>query len=64
VAGIDDVSEVRSKVELTDWEADNSSVEVAVVVRMEDVGVVEVVVELVSGGVGEEAMVVEVDVLI
>ncbi|KAH9288778.1 hypothetical protein KI387_032895, partial [Taxus chinensis] len=47
VAGIDDVSEV----ELTDWEADDSAVEVVSAVGMEDVCVVEVVVVLVRGGV-------------
>ncbi|KAH9294893.1 hypothetical protein KI387_038481, partial [Taxus chinensis] len=56
VVGMDDVSKIGSKVGLKNWEADGFS--------MEEVCVVEVVVELVSGGVGEEVVVVEVDALI
>ncbi|KAH9300410.1 hypothetical protein KI387_011993, partial [Taxus chinensis] len=42
VARIDDVSEVDAEVELTDWEADESVVEVMAVVGMGEVCVVEV----------------------
>ncbi|KAH9287598.1 hypothetical protein KI387_031715, partial [Taxus chinensis] len=63
VAGIDDVSEVGSEVELMNWEADGLAVEVVAVVGMEDVGVVKVAAALVRGGVGEEVVVVEVDAL-
>ncbi|KAH9324553.1 hypothetical protein KI387_004731, partial [Taxus chinensis] len=59
VAGIDDVSKVRSEVELTDWQADGLAMEVVAVVGMEDVGTVEVAAALMSGGVGEEVVVME-----
>ncbi|KAH9294788.1 hypothetical protein KI387_038376, partial [Taxus chinensis] len=61
---MDDVSEVDAEVELMDWEADGSTMEVMAVVGMEEVCVVEVAAILVSGGVGEEVAVVEVDGLI
>ncbi|KAH9301949.1 hypothetical protein KI387_013532, partial [Taxus chinensis] len=61
---MDDVSEVDAEVELTDWEADGSAVEVMVVVGMEEVCAVEVAAILVSGGVGEEVTVAEVVSLI
>ncbi|KAH9308116.1 hypothetical protein KI387_036027, partial [Taxus chinensis] len=64
VAAMDDVLEVNVEVELTDWEVDGSAVEVMEVVGMEEVCVVEASVVLVSGGVGEEVVVVEVDSLI
>ncbi|KAH9313783.1 hypothetical protein KI387_022410, partial [Taxus chinensis] len=50
-------------VELTDWEADGLAMEVVAVVGMEDIGAVEVVVALVSGGVGEEEVVMDEDAL-
>ncbi|KAH9296890.1 hypothetical protein KI387_028572, partial [Taxus chinensis] len=52
-----------SEVELTNWEADGLAVEVVAAVGMEDVGVVKVAVALVRGGVGDMAVVVEVDAL-
>ncbi|KAH9325472.1 hypothetical protein KI387_005650, partial [Taxus chinensis] len=61
---MDDVSEVDVEVELMDWEADGLAVEVMAAVGMEEVCAVEVVAILVSGGVGEEVAVVEVDDLI
>ncbi|KAH9328570.1 hypothetical protein KI387_000678, partial [Taxus chinensis] len=61
---MDKVSEVDANVELTDWEADGSAVEVMVVVGMKEVCVVEAAVVLVGGGIGEEVSVVEVDGLI
>ncbi|KAH9308612.1 hypothetical protein KI387_036523, partial [Taxus chinensis] len=63
VAGIDNVLEVRSKVEPNDWDAHGLAMEVVVAIGMEDLGVVEVEVELVSGGVGVEEVVMEVDTL-
>ncbi|KAH9328025.1 hypothetical protein KI387_000133, partial [Taxus chinensis] len=56
---IEDMLEVDLGVEPTDWEANDSAVEVVAVVGIKDVGVVEVAVALVSGGVVEEAVVVE-----
>ncbi|KAH9294610.1 hypothetical protein KI387_038198, partial [Taxus chinensis] len=64
VVGINDVSEVGSEVELTDWEANGLAVEVMAVMGMEDVGAIEVAAALVGGGIGEEAVVLEVDDLI
>ncbi|KAH9298905.1 hypothetical protein KI387_030587, partial [Taxus chinensis] len=64
VAGMDNVSEVNAEVELIDWEADGSAVEVMEVVGMEEVCVVEVADVLVGGGVGEVVVVAEVDGLI
>ncbi|KAH9321595.1 hypothetical protein KI387_016234, partial [Taxus chinensis] len=64
VAGMDKVSEVDAEVELMDWEADGSAVEVIAAVGMEEVCVVEAAAILVGGGVGEEVAVVEVDNLI
>ncbi|KAH9303389.1 hypothetical protein KI387_014972, partial [Taxus chinensis] len=63
VAGMDDVSKVDAEVELMDWEADGSAVEVVVVVGMEEVCAVEVATVLVSRGVGEVVEVMEVDAL-
>ncbi|KAH9300212.1 hypothetical protein KI387_011795, partial [Taxus chinensis] len=48
-------------VELTDWEANWSAVEVIVAVGMEVVCAVEVAAVLVGRGVGEAVLVVEVD---
>ncbi|KAH9315813.1 hypothetical protein KI387_024440, partial [Taxus chinensis] len=56
---IDDVLEIGSEVELDDWEADGSVVEVTEAIRMEDLGAVEVAVALVGRGVGEEEVVME-----
>ncbi|KAH9308115.1 hypothetical protein KI387_036026, partial [Taxus chinensis] len=56
---MDDVSEVNEEVELMDWKADGSSVEVMAVVGMEEVCVVEATAILVSGGIGEEVAVLE-----
>ncbi|KAH9303703.1 hypothetical protein KI387_008107, partial [Taxus chinensis] len=50
---------VKSEVELIDLEADGSAVEVVAAVGMEEVCAVEVAVALVSGGGGEEVVVVE-----
>ncbi|KAH9328326.1 hypothetical protein KI387_000434, partial [Taxus chinensis] len=63
VAKIDDVLVGGLEVELADWEADGLATEVMAVVGMEDLGVGEVEVILVSGGVGEEEVVMEVDTL-
>ncbi|KAH9315911.1 hypothetical protein KI387_024538, partial [Taxus chinensis] len=57
---MDDLSEVDAEVELMDWEADGSAVELMVVVGMKEVCEVEATAVLVSGGVGEEVAVVEV----
>ncbi|KAH9309887.1 hypothetical protein KI387_037798, partial [Taxus chinensis] len=51
-------------VELTDWEADGLAMEVMAVVGMKEVCAVEAVVILVSGGVGEEVDIVQVNNLI
>ncbi|KAH9323237.1 hypothetical protein KI387_017876, partial [Taxus chinensis] len=59
-----DVSVVDVEVEVIDWEADGLAMEVVAVVGMDDVGSVEVVAALASGGVGEAVMVMEVDTLI
>ncbi|KAH9328205.1 hypothetical protein KI387_000313, partial [Taxus chinensis] len=64
VAGMDKVSKVNAEVELTDWEADGSDMEVMAVIGMEEVCVVEVTDVLIGEGVGEEVEVVEVDSLI
>ncbi|KAH9320034.1 hypothetical protein KI387_021803, partial [Taxus chinensis] len=61
---MDNVSKVDAEVELMDWEANWSAVEVIAVVGMEEVCVVEVVAVLVGGGVGEAVLVAEVDGLI
>ncbi|KAH9306972.1 hypothetical protein KI387_011376, partial [Taxus chinensis] len=61
VASMDDVSDVDAEVELMDWAANGSTVEVIVVVGIEEVCVVKVVVVLVGGGVGEVVVVEEVD---
>ncbi|KAH9330743.1 hypothetical protein KI387_002851, partial [Taxus chinensis] len=58
-AGIDDVLEAGLEVEPTNWEANGSAVEVVVAVGMEDLGVVEVAMALLSGGLGEEEVVME-----
>ncbi|KAH9324512.1 hypothetical protein KI387_004690, partial [Taxus chinensis] len=50
-------------VELSYWEVEGSIMEVVAVVGMEDLGVVEVAEALVSGGVGEEEVVMDVDAL-
>lgn len=63
VVGIDIVLEVGSEVEPAHWVANESAMEVVASVGMEDLGVVEVAVALVSGGVGEEEVVMEVDAL-
>ncbi|KAH9296306.1 hypothetical protein KI387_039894, partial [Taxus chinensis] len=55
---------VNAEVELMDWEADRSTMEVMVVAGMEEVCVVEAVAVLVGGGVGEAVVVMEVDDLI
>ncbi|KAH9300471.1 hypothetical protein KI387_012054, partial [Taxus chinensis] len=54
---------VDAEVELMDWEADGLAVEVVAVVGMEEACAVEVATVLVSGGVGEVVVVVEVDAL-
>ncbi|KAH9331494.1 hypothetical protein KI387_003602, partial [Taxus chinensis] len=59
--GMDDVSEVDVKVELMDWAANGSAMEVIAVVGMEEVCAVKAVVVLVGGGVGEVVVVAEVD---
>ncbi|KAH9298537.1 hypothetical protein KI387_030219, partial [Taxus chinensis] len=59
VASMDDVSEVDAKVELMDWKANESAVEVIAAVGMEDVCAVKAVVVLVGGGVGEVVLVTE-----
>ncbi|KAH9296196.1 hypothetical protein KI387_039784, partial [Taxus chinensis] len=61
---MDDVSEVDAEVELMDWEADGSAMEVVATVGMEEVCVVEVATVLVSGGVDKVVVVAEVDALI
>ncbi|KAH9293629.1 hypothetical protein KI387_041167, partial [Taxus chinensis] len=61
VAGMDDVSEVDAEVELMDWEANGSAVEVIAVVGIEEVCVVKATAVLVGGGVGEVVVVAEVD---
>jgi len=63
VVGIDDVLEVGLEVEPADWEANGSFVEVMAMKRMEDLGAFEVTAALVSGGVGEEEVAMEVDTL-
>ncbi|KAH9294705.1 hypothetical protein KI387_038293, partial [Taxus chinensis] len=50
-------------VELMDWEADGSAVEVVAVVGREEACVVEVTTVLVNRDVGEVVVVVEVDAL-
>ncbi|KAH9327475.1 hypothetical protein KI387_007653, partial [Taxus chinensis] len=57
VAGMDNVSEVDAEMELMDWEANGSAVELIVVVGMEEPCVVKVVAILVGGGVGEAVLV-------
>ncbi|KAH9297977.1 hypothetical protein KI387_029659, partial [Taxus chinensis] len=57
------VSEVDAEVELTDWEANRSAVEVVAAVGMEDACVVEAATILVSEGVGEVVVVTKVDAL-
>ncbi|KAH9327391.1 hypothetical protein KI387_007569, partial [Taxus chinensis] len=52
---------VDAEVELIDWEANGSAMEVIVVVGIEAVCVVKVAAILVGGGVGEAVLVVEVD---
>ncbi|KAH9287536.1 hypothetical protein KI387_031653, partial [Taxus chinensis] len=59
VAGMDDVSEVDVEVELTDWEANGSAMEVIAVVGIEEVCAVKVAAVLVGGGVGEVVVVAE-----
>ncbi|KAH9306871.1 hypothetical protein KI387_011275, partial [Taxus chinensis] len=49
--------------ELMNWEANGSVVEVVTVVGMEDVGVVKVAATLLRRGVGDVPVVVEVDAL-
>ncbi|KAH9310553.1 hypothetical protein KI387_025588, partial [Taxus chinensis] len=53
VAGMGDVSEVDAKVELIDWAANGSAMEVITVVGIEAVCVVKVAAVLVGGGVVE-----------
>ncbi|KAH9331845.1 hypothetical protein KI387_003953, partial [Taxus chinensis] len=55
---------VDAEVELMDWEADGSTMEVMVAVGMEEVCAVEAVSVLVGGGVGEAVVVTKVDGLI
>ncbi|KAH9298532.1 hypothetical protein KI387_030214, partial [Taxus chinensis] len=61
---MDDMLEVNAEVELMNWEANGSAMEVIVVVGMEEVCAVKAVAVLVGGGVGEVVVVVEVDGLI
>ncbi|KAH9312926.1 hypothetical protein KI387_027961, partial [Taxus chinensis] len=55
---------VDAKVNLMDWEANGSTMEVMAVVGMEEVCAIEVVAVLVGRGVGEAVVVAEVDGLI
>ncbi|KAH9327371.1 hypothetical protein KI387_007549, partial [Taxus chinensis] len=50
VAGMDDVLEFNAEVELMDWEANESAMEVIVAVGMEEVCVVKTTAVLVGGG--------------
>ncbi|KAH9324960.1 hypothetical protein KI387_005138, partial [Taxus chinensis] len=50
---------VNAEVELMDWEADGSAMEVMAVVGIEEVCVVEEAAVLVGGGVGEVVLVTE-----
>ncbi|KAH9320151.1 hypothetical protein KI387_021920, partial [Taxus chinensis] len=64
VSGMDNVSEVNAKVELTDWKANGSTLAAMDAVGMEEVCVVEVMAILVGGGVSEVVVVAEADGLI
>ncbi|KAH9297853.1 hypothetical protein KI387_029535, partial [Taxus chinensis] len=55
---------VNAEVDLMDWEADGSAVEVMAAIGIEEVCAVEATSILVGGGIGEELAVVEVDYLI
>ncbi|KAH9313815.1 hypothetical protein KI387_022442, partial [Taxus chinensis] len=64
VAGMDNVLDVDAEVELKDWEANGTVLEVIVVVGIEEVCMAKVVTILVGKGVGESVLVAEVDGLI
>ncbi|KAH9326234.1 hypothetical protein KI387_006412, partial [Taxus chinensis] len=58
---MNDVSEVDVEVELTDWEANGSTMEVMEAAGMEEVCEVKAAAVVVGEGVGEVVVVVEVD---
>ncbi|KAH9329245.1 hypothetical protein KI387_001353, partial [Taxus chinensis] len=60
---MDDVSDVDAEVGLTDLEADGLAMEVVVAVGVEEACAVEVATVLVSRGIGEAVVVMEVDAL-